>query len=96
MENERYIVLSGVDNSCLEMIQSKVTDIKIKVYKQKQDTFSPNPNELQLYAENKDTTLIFETVDLSVKKGIDVFTAIKWYVKLRFNSNELLIKHFEN
>jgi len=96
MENERYRVLSGDDYSCLEIIQSKVTDIKIKVYNQHQNTFLPNPNELQLYAEDKGTTLIFETVDLSVKKGIDVFTAIKWYVRKRFNSSDLLIKHFDN
>jgi hypothetical protein len=96
MENERYKVLSGNDNSCLEIIQSKVTDIKIKVYDQHQNTFLPNPKELQLYAEDNGTTLIFETVDLSVKKGIDVFTAIKWYVRHRFNSNDMLIKHFEN
>jgi len=95
MENERYKVLSGDDNSCLEIIQSKVTDIKIKVYDQDQETFLPNPNELQLYAEDKNKTLVFETVDLSVKNGIDVFTAIKWYVRHRFNSNHLLIKHFE-
>ena len=94
MENERYRVLSGNDNACLEIIESKVTDIKIKVYSQKQDTFLPNPNELQMYAEDKETTLIFETSNLSVKKGIDVFTAIKWYVRQRFNSSDLLIKHF--
>jgi|GEM_PF-4437050 len=96
MENECYRVLSGNDNSCLEIIESKVTDIKIKVYDQSQNTFSPNPKEIQLYAEDKETTLVFETIDLSVKKGIDVFTAIKWYVRQRFNSNDLLIKHFEN
>jgi hypothetical protein len=96
MENERYRVLSGNDNACLEIIESKVTDIKIKLYNQKQDTFLPNPKELQMYAEDNETTLVFETLDLSVKKGLDVFTAIKWYVRHRFNSNDLLIKHFEN
>lgn len=96
MENERYRVLSGNDNACIEIIQSKVTDIKIKVYNQAQETFLPNPKELQLYAEDKNTTLIFETMDLSVRKGLDVFTAVKWYVTQRFNNTSPLIKHFEN
>lgn len=96
MESENYKVLRGDDSSCLEIIQSKVTDIKIKVYNSQQASFLPDPNEIQMYAEDNNTRLIFETMDLSVTKGIDVFNAIKWYVKLRFNNTSPLIKHFEN
>jgi hypothetical protein len=92
MENERYVLIPNTDNSCAEIIQSNITNIKIKVYPLQQYQFIPNPNEIHLYGENRGLPLAFETMGLSVKNGLDILMAVKWYARQQLNYPEMQIK----
>jgi hypothetical protein len=93
MEIERFVLLPDPANTCSEIILSKVTEMKIKVYFLQKVTFKPNPKEVQLYAENRGVPLAFETAGLSVKNGLDMLSAIKWYALQKFNYPEMQIVH---
>jgi hypothetical protein len=92
MEMERYMVLSPADNTCSEVILSKTTDIKIKVYRLQHQSFTPNPKEIQLYSEYHGQPLAFETEGLSSKNGFDIFMAVKWYARQQLDCPEMLIR----
>jgi hypothetical protein len=92
MENERYVLLPNTDNSCSEIIKSNITNIKIKVFPLQQYQFTPNPNEIQLYGENRGMPLAFETAGLSVQNGLDILMAIKWYARQQLNYPEMQIR----
>lgn len=92
MDDERYVMLSDTENSCAGIILSKITDTKIKVFQLDHVAFTPNPDEIQLYAENKGEPMAFETVGLNVKNGLDVFMAVKWYARQQLDYPEMLIK----
>ena len=96
MENERYVLLPSTDNSCAEIILSKVTDTKIKVCPLQKMDFIPDPNEIQLYGENKGESIAFQTDGLSVRNGLDMFMAVKWYARQQLDNPKMLIMHYRS
>ena len=95
MEKESYKLLPNTDNTCIEIIHSNVTDINIKVCNNHNNAFTPNPNEIRLCAETDGKALVFETIDLSVSNGLDVFDAIKWYTRQVLDRPDTLITHYD-
>lgn len=93
METEGFVLLANPANTGVEIILSKVTAIKIKVYSLQKAAFKPNPKEVQLYGENRGIPLAFETKGLSVKNGLDMLSAIKWYALQKLNYPEMQILH---
>ncbi|MBS7563897.1 hypothetical protein KHS38_05725 [Mucilaginibacter sp. Bleaf8] len=94
MEIERYVLLPATDNSCAGIILSKITDTKIKVFPLQQMSFTPDPNEIQLYGENRGMPMAFQTEGLSVKNGLDMFMAVKWYARQQLDYPEMLIMQY--
>ncbi|MCJ8208971.1 hypothetical protein MUY27_04570 [Mucilaginibacter sp. RS28] len=91
MEREPYEVLHDDYNTSVDVILSTVTGIRIKVCPLEKVSFKPDPKELQLYVKNNGQTIAFETIDFSVRKGFDVYTAVKWYTRQKLNNHQTQI-----
>jgi len=74
-----------------EIIYSRDTDLKVKVYNLSEMAFTANDNEIQLYAYYNRDLLAFETIDITAEDAMDVILAIKWYAQyLEYANMEIL------
>lgn len=78
MSDEVYLLLTGSDRSP-DMIYSRNTELRIKVYCVNRMDYEPEINEIQLYGYIKDELLIFETVNIQADDALDMIPAIRWY-----------------
>jgi len=81
MENAVFLLAKDPENECRDLIFQRDGDLRIKVVCLDERNFEPNPNELQLYANNNGERLLFETVDYQPDDPALVIEAIQWYAK---------------
>lgn len=79
MDGNVYLLATNGTDNCKDIIYSRDTSLRIKVFCPSEETFVANPGELQLYGFAGGRLYAFETVDLSAEDAIDVVSAIKWY-----------------
>ncbi|MDB5156094.1 MAG: hypothetical protein JWR50_801 [Mucilaginibacter sp.] len=79
MEYNVYLLATDPNNACRDVIHSRDTDLKIRVYCLNEDSFQPNPNEIQLFGYAHSKLYAFETIDISSEDALDVVGAIQWY-----------------
>lgn len=80
MDAEIYLLLTDSDQTP-DIIYSRNSDLKIKVYCLNGMKYTPEPNEIQLYSYYKGDLLVFETVNISADDALDMISAIRWYAK---------------
>jgi hypothetical protein len=79
MDHNIYLLATDPKNPCRDVIHSRDTRLKVRVFCLNEERFSPDDNELQLYGYADDKLLAFETIDIVPEDAIDLLDAIKWY-----------------
>jgi len=78
--NRNVYLLSASSNQLAgSVIYSRDTDLKVRVYNLASTGFTPDVDEIQLYAYCDEDLLAFETIDIAPEDALDVISAIKWY-----------------
>jgi hypothetical protein len=79
MEYNVYLLATDPKNPCRDVIHSRDTNLKIRVYCLNEDEFEANANEIQLFGYANKKLYAFETIDISAEDALDVVGAIQWY-----------------
>jgi len=81
MDNNIYLLATDPNNSCRDVIHSRDTNLKIRVFCLDNDQFAPNDNEIQLYGYAGKKLYAFETINILADDALDVVSAIQWYAE---------------
>ena len=79
MDHNVYLLATDPNNPCRDVIHSRDTGLKVNVICIDKERFSPNSNEIQLYAYANDKLYAFETINVTPDDALDVIDAIQWY-----------------
>lgn len=91
MDNNVYLLATDPHDPCRDVIHSRDTTLKVKVFCVTEETFLPNSNEIQLYGYAKDKLYAFETIHIIPDDALDIVSAIQWYAKyIHFPDMEIL------
>jgi len=81
MDHNVYLLATDPSNACRDVIHSRDTSLKIKVFCLDKERFSPNSNEIQLFGYANGKLYAFETIDIKAEDALDVVGAIQWYAE---------------
>ncbi len=79
MDYNVYLLATDPNNPCRDVIHSRDTSLKIRVYCLNDDRFEPDENEIQLYGYANNKLYAFETININADDALDVVGAIQWY-----------------
>jgi len=79
MDGNVYLLATDPKNACRDVIHSRDTPLKIRVYCLDHESFNPGESEIQLYGYAGKTLYAFETIDIKADDALDVVSAIRWY-----------------
>jgi len=79
MDGNVYLLATDPKNLCRDVIHSRDTRLKIRVYCLEDESFDANDGEIQLYGYANKQLYAFETIDIKADDALDVVSAIKWY-----------------
>jgi hypothetical protein len=79
MEYNVYLLATDPNNPCRDIIHSRDTDLKIRVFCLDKERFEANTDEIQLFGYANNRLYAFETIDISAEDALDVVGAIQWY-----------------
>jgi hypothetical protein len=91
MDYNVYLLATDPNNPCRDVIHSRDTHLKIRVFCLDNEVFSPDNNEIQLYGYAGPKLYAFETIDIRAEDALDVVGAIQWYAEyIEFPDMEIL------
>jgi hypothetical protein len=79
MDNNIYLLATDPYNPCRDVIHSRDTRLKIRVFCPDEESFKANVSEIQLYAYADSKLYVFETINITAEDALDVVDAIQWY-----------------
>ncbi|AMR30541.1 hypothetical protein A0256_03440 [Mucilaginibacter sp. PAMC 26640] len=79
MDYNVYLLATDPGDPCRDVIHSRDTRLKIRVYCLNHDRFNPKESEIQLYGYAHEKLYAFETINISADDALDVVGAIQWY-----------------
>jgi hypothetical protein len=79
MDHNVYLLATDPSNPCRDIIHSRDTALKIRVFCLSDERFSADENEIQLYGYAGDKLYAFETININADDALDVVGAIQWY-----------------
>jgi hypothetical protein len=79
MDYNIYLLATDPNNPCRDVIHSRDTNLKIRVFCLDKEPFSADANEIQLYGYAEGKLYAFETINIQAEDALDVVGAIKWY-----------------
>lgn len=79
MDHNVYLLATDPKNPCRDVIHSRDTRLKVRVYCLDEEQFRPDDDEVQLYGYANSKLFAFETIDIAAEDAIDLVGAIKWY-----------------
>jgi hypothetical protein len=79
MAQNVYLLATDPNNPCRDVIHSRDTDLKVRVFCLGKDEFHHNPGEIQLFGQCSDALYAFETVGIASDDALDLVEAIQWY-----------------
>jgi hypothetical protein len=79
MDHNVYLLATDPSNPCRDVIHSRDTGLKIRVFCLNEDKFSAHDNEIQLYGYAGRKLYAFETINIVAEDALDVVGAIQWY-----------------
>jgi len=79
MEPNVYLLVTDPNNACRDVIRSRDTALRIKVFCLDKEPFTADPDEIQLYGEYEGSRLAFETDGITAEDAVDMASAIRWY-----------------
>ena len=79
MARNIYLLATDPNNPCRDVIHSRDTGLKIRVFCLDKETFHHDANEIQLFGYCNDNLYAFETVGIASDDALDIVEAIQWY-----------------
>jgi hypothetical protein len=79
MDHNVYLLATDPKNSCRDVIHSRDTGLKIRVFCLNDEKFSAHENEIQLFGYARHKLYAFETINILAEDALDVVGAIQWY-----------------
>ena len=79
MDHNVYLLATDPSNPCRDVIHSRDTALKIRVFCLDEDKFSAQENEIQLFGYAYDKLYAFETINILAEDALDFVGAIQWY-----------------
>ncbi len=79
MDYNVYLLATDPNDPCRDVIHSRDTSLKIRVFCLSEERFSANESEIQLYGYAQDKLYAFETINITADDALDVVGAIQWY-----------------
>ena len=79
MDHNVYLLATDPKNPCRDVIHSRDTGLKIRVFCLSDERFSPQENEIQLFGYANSKLYAFETINIAAEDALDVVSAIQWY-----------------
>jgi len=91
MDYNVYLLATDPNNACRDVIHSRDTSLKIRVFCVNKEPFNANANEIQLFGYANGKLYAFETIDIKAEDALDVVGAIQWYAEyIEFPEMEIL------
>jgi hypothetical protein len=91
MDYNVYLLATDPNNPCRDVIHSRDTGLKVRVFCLSEDRFNPNDSEIQLYGYANSKLYAFETINITADDALDVVGAIQWYADyIEFPEMEIL------
>ncbi|QEC76750.1 hypothetical protein [Mucilaginibacter ginsenosidivorax] len=81
MDHNVYLLATDPKNPCRDIIHSRDTRLKVRVFCLDEETFSPDDNEIQLYGYANGKLYAFETINIAADDALDLVDAIQWYAE---------------
>jgi hypothetical protein len=81
MDYNIYLLATDPKNPCRDVIHSRDTRLKIRVFCLDKESFDPDSNEIQLYGYAQSKLYAFETINIVAEDALDVVSAIQWYAE---------------
>jgi hypothetical protein len=79
MKNDVFLLAKDADDDCRDMIFHRDGTLRVSVYCLDEESFEPDPNELQFYGDNNGELLAFETLGYNMEEPGLIIQAIRWY-----------------
>jgi hypothetical protein len=79
MDGNVYLLATDPKNICRDVIHSRDTPLKIRVFCLDNEHFEAHDGEIQLYGYAGKKLYAFETIDIKAEDALDVVSAIRWY-----------------
>lgn len=79
MNHNVYLLATDPNNPCRDVIHSRDTGLKIRIFCLSEEHFHPDANEIQLYGYGNGKLFAFETIGIASDDALDVVEAIQWY-----------------
>lgn len=91
MDHNVYLLATDPNDPCRDVIHSRDTTLKVKVYCVTEENFTADPNEIQLFGYAHRKLYAFETINITPDDALDVISAIQWYAEyIDFPNMEIL------
>jgi hypothetical protein len=79
MNHNVYLLATDPNNPCRDVIHSRDTELRVRVFCLDKETFHPDSSELQLFGYGGGKLYAFETVGIESDDALDIVEAIQWY-----------------
>jgi len=79
MDYNIYLLATDPKNPCRDVIHSRDTRLKVRIFCLDEEGFSPDANEIQLYGYANSKLYAFETINIVADDALDLVGAIQWY-----------------
>ena len=79
MEHNVFLLATDPNEPCRDVIHSRDTTLKVKVFCVTDENYTPDPNEIQLFGYARKKLYAFETLNITPDDALDVISAIQWY-----------------
>jgi hypothetical protein len=81
MEHNVFLLATDPRDPCRDVIHSRDTTLKVKVFCVTDENYTPDPNEIQLFGYAHKKLYAFETINITPDDALDVISAIEWYAE---------------
>jgi len=72
MDYNIYLLATDPNNPCRDVIHSRDTRLKIRVFCLNEESFNPDSNEIQLYGYAQKKLYAFETINIAADDALEV------------------------
>jgi len=79
MDYNVYLLATDPNNPCRDVIHSRDTDLRVRVFCLNNEEFCADDKEIQLYGYANNRLYVFETINIAAEDAVDVVGAIQWY-----------------
>jgi len=91
MNHNVYLLATDPNNPCRDVIHSRDTELRVRVFCLDKESFHPDSSEIQLYGYNSSQLFAFETIGVASDDALDIVEAIQWYTRyIGFPDMEIL------